>query len=128
MERFVVRGITGRYVTQADAVIFTIDSGQPLTRSEMRFLETCMEVTPNILFIQTKLDSMQEPEWRQIQKRNETLLNTRFHKEGRPPFRVFPVSSHLFVSPRFERNWSGTASCSSRYSGWWMNYGICRRN
>jgi GTP-binding protein EngB required for normal cell division len=89
--------ITGRYITQADAVIFTIDSGQPLTQSEMRFLETCMEVTPNILFIQTKTDLKSESEWQDIQKRNETLLNTRFHKEGRPPFRVFPVSSKLLA-------------------------------
>jgi GTP-binding protein EngB required for normal cell division len=89
--------ITGRYITQADAVIFTIDSGQPLTQSEMRFLETCMEVTPNILFIQTKTDLKSESDWQDIQKRNETLLNTRFHKEGRPPFRVFPVSSKLLA-------------------------------
>ena len=96
--------ITGRYITQADAVIFTIDSGQPLTQSEKRFLERCMEVTPNILFIQTKIDTKGESEWRDIQERNEKLLNTAFHKEGRPPFRVFPVSSTLLADSARETN------------------------
>lgn len=89
--------ITNRYITQADAVIFVLDSGQPLTQPEKTFLDRCMEITPNILFIQTKIDTKSEAEWKKIRARNEELLNAAFHREGRPKFRVFPVASTLLA-------------------------------
>jgi GTPase SAR1 family protein len=96
--------ITHRYIASADAVIFVLDSGQPLTQSEKRFLEKCLKVTPNILFIQTKIDTKKESEWQAIQERNEKLLNAAFHKEGRPKYRVFPVSSKLLAESAQEQD------------------------
>ena len=96
--------ITHRFVTQSDAVIFVMDSGQPLTQPEKAFLEKCFSITPNILFIQTKIDTKSESEWREIVKRNEDLLNRTFQREGRPRIRVFPVSSNLLADAAREQD------------------------
>lgn len=87
--------VTHRYITRADAFVFVLDSSQPLTQQEMRFLEKAFAVSSNAMFVQTKIDQHGEEAWRAIQQRNEYLLNKAFPQEGRPPIRVYPMSSTL---------------------------------
>jgi GTPase SAR1 family protein len=83
--------ITYRFVPQADAVIFVLDSEQPVMQSEIDFVETLLNVTKNILFIQTKIDAFGDA-WRDIKERNEEELIRRFgYRIGE--VRVWPISS-----------------------------------
>jgi GTP-binding protein EngB required for normal cell division len=96
--------ITNRYILRADAVIFVLDSDQPITHSEKRFLEKALDITPNALFIQTKIDTKNEAAWQTILHRNEELLNEAFHKQGRPRLQVYPVSSTLLFKAAQEKD------------------------
>lgn len=84
--------ITYRFVPHADAVIFVLDSGQPILQAEIEFVETLLQVTRNIFFIQTKIDQYSPEDWQAIQQRNEEVLRDKFGK-GLPDIRVWPVSN-----------------------------------
>ena len=90
--------ITNAYIAQADIVVFVLDSSKPLVQSEKAFLQKVFAITPNILFVQTKIDTKTEPEWSAIQRRNEELLNETFGEAGGPAIQVFPVASELLFA------------------------------
>lgn len=84
--------ITHRFVPEADAVVFVLDSGQPLVQAEIAFIENILEVTRSIFFIQTKIDQHNKDDWQDVQRRNQEILEERFG--GRlTDTRVWPVSS-----------------------------------
>jgi len=70
--------ITNKYVSSADAVIFLKDSREPLTQTEKNFINTVTNVTKNILFVQTKSDTLDTETRVEILQRNEKLLNEHF--------------------------------------------------
>jgi GTPase SAR1 family protein len=93
--------ITQRFVPLADAVIFVLDSTQPIIQRELEFIDTILKGNngpdsqrnkPHIFFIQTKIDLRDKEEWQQIQQRNETILRERF-QEVLGDYRVWPISS-----------------------------------
>jgi len=84
--------ITHRFVPLADAVVFVLDSNQPVTRPEIDFLKTLVSVTRNIFFIQTKIDRYDEEVWRARRQRNEEILQEHFGSELES-VRVWPISS-----------------------------------
>lgn len=84
--------ITQRFVPQADAVIFVLDSEKPIIKSELDFIENILSVTRNIFFVQTKIDQYDDEHWLQIQRRNESILAERFDDRLRD-VQVWPVSS-----------------------------------
>jgi predicted GTPase len=84
--------ITHRFVPQADAVIFVLDSAQPIIQDEINFIETLLGVTRNIFFIQTKIDQHGKEHWQEIQRRNEEILNEHFANRLLDA-RVWPISS-----------------------------------
>jgi len=84
--------ITQRFIPRADAVIFVLDSKQPIVQFELDFLEAIIKVTPHIFFIQTKIDLYDRASWQAIQKRNETILQEHF-KGKLDDTRVWPISS-----------------------------------
>jgi len=90
--------ITQRFVPHADAVIFVLDSGQPIIQPELEFVERILGVTHNIFFIQTKIDQHDQNHWQNIQRRNQAILAEQF--KGRlADVRVWPVSSrHLLTA------------------------------
>lgn len=84
--------ITHRFVPEADAVIFVLESGQPVVEDDLKFIEQILTVTRNIFFVQTKIDQYNKEDWQNIQSRNEEILAERF--KGRlADTRVWPVSS-----------------------------------
>lgn len=83
--------ITHRFVPQADAVIFVLDSEQPVMQSEVEFIEMLLGVTKSVFFIQTKIDAFGSA-WRDIQARNEEELRRRFG-DRLGDLRVWPISS-----------------------------------
>ena len=86
--------ITQRFLPEADAVIFTLDSNQPIVQPELDFLEQVLAVTPNIFFIQTKIDMVRQEEWESVQQRNQQILAQRFG-ERLSDTRVWPIASTL---------------------------------
>jgi len=84
--------ITQRFVPQADAVIFVLDSERPIIEPEVQFLDSLLGVTPHVLFIQTKIDRYREDAWRAVQARNEAVLRERF-ADRLAEAHVWPISS-----------------------------------
>src|SRR5215218_8109191 len=84
--------ITHRFVPEADAVIFVLESGQPVVDEDLKFMEEILGVTTNIFFIQTKIDQYSKADWQDIQRRNQEILKERF-KDRLADTRVWPVSS-----------------------------------
>src|SRR5829696_7119214 len=84
--------ITHRFVPEADAVIFVLESGQPAVEDDLKFVEQILTVTRNIFFVQTKIDQYNKEDWQSIQWRNQEILRERFG-ERLADTRVWPVSS-----------------------------------
>jgi GTP-binding protein EngB required for normal cell division len=84
--------ITHRFVPEADAVIFVLESGQPVVDEDLKFIEQILTVTRNIFFIQTKIDQYSKEDWQNIQRRNQEILKERF-KDRLADTRVWPISS-----------------------------------
>src|SRR5215211_2276557 len=84
--------ITHRFVPEADAVIFVLESGQPVIEDDLKFVEQILTVTSNIFFVQTKIDGYTKEDWQSIQRRNQQILQDRFGKRLLDN-RVWPVSS-----------------------------------
>src|SRR5215210_3685517 len=84
--------ITHRFVPDADAVIFVLESGQPVIEDDLKFIEQILTVTRNIFFVQTKIDQYNKEDWQNIQHRNQEILEERF-KDRLTDTRVWPISS-----------------------------------
>jgi ribosome biogenesis GTPase A len=84
--------VTYRFVPHADAVIYVLDSAQPLGQADVDFLEMLLSSTRDLFFIQTKIDQHDKEHWQGILKRNEEILKTTFANRL-PSARVWPISS-----------------------------------
>jgi GTP-binding protein EngB required for normal cell division len=84
--------ITYRLAPLADAVLYVLDSLTPVGQKDVEFLTTLLEVTTDIFFVQTKIDQVNDEDWRGIQQRNERILRERFG-DRLPEVRVWPISS-----------------------------------
>jgi GTP-binding protein EngB required for normal cell division len=124
--------ITHRFVPEADAVIFVLESGQPVIEDDLKFIEQLLTVTRKIFFIQTKIDQYNKEDWQNVQRRNMEILASQF--KGRlADTRVWPVSStnlrkaasadkkteeaYLMVS-RHKELAAGLKSFLARIEGW----------
>ncbi len=124
--------ITHRFVPEANAVIFVLESGQPVVEEDLKFIEQVLTATRNIFFVQTKIDQYAKEDWQNIQRRNQEILAAKF--EGRlADSRVWPVSStnllkaasadekteqaYLVVS-RHEELMAALRAFLARVSGW----------
>ena len=85
--------ITCRYVPQADAVIFVLDSEKPIVQQELDFIGKILEVTHSLFFIQTKIDLFGN-NWEPLRQRNEEILRKRYG-EVLKNVHVWPISSTL---------------------------------
>lgn len=95
--------ITHRFVPEADAVIFVLESGQPVVDEDLRFMEEILGVTRNIFFIQTKIDLFDKQDWQAIQRRNQEILAQKF-EDQLIDTRIWPVSS---TNLRKAASWDG---------------------
>jgi GTPase SAR1 family protein len=84
--------ITHRFIPLADAVIFVLDSDQPVLQSELDLIEAILDFTKNIFFIQTKIDLYNTEDWQKILQRNQEILSQRFANRLADT-RVWPISS-----------------------------------
>jgi predicted GTPase len=89
--------ITRRFVPQADAVIFVLDSEKQIVQTELDFVDAILGVSSDIFFIQTKIDLHREEDWRDVQSRNRQILEERFENRLTDT-RVWPISSTLLLA------------------------------
>ena len=84
--------ITHRFVPEADAVIFILESSQPAVEEDLKFIKQILTVTNNIFFVQSKIDQYAREDWQAIQRRNQEILREKF-KDKLTDTRVWPISS-----------------------------------
>jgi GTPase SAR1 family protein len=108
--------ITHRFVPEADAVIFVLESSQPVIEDDLKFIEQILTVTTNIFFIQTKIDQYSRDDWQSIQHRSQEILQQRF--TGRlTDTRVWPISStNLGAAATADEKMKQAYLAASRYN------------
>jgi GTP-binding protein EngB required for normal cell division len=80
-----------RFTPLTDAVIFVLDSCRPIDRAESNFIAEILAQTPDIFFIQTKIDQYPE-EWEQVLRRNQEILKAQFN-DRLTRATIWPISS-----------------------------------
>ncbi|MDH3604326.1 MAG: dynamin family protein [Candidatus Tectomicrobia bacterium] len=84
--------IIQRFALHADAVLYVLDSRQPMGQSDLDFIEAVLEVTPHIFFIQTQIDQYTSEQRECVRQSNQDILLSRF--SNRLSYtQVWPVSS-----------------------------------
>ena len=96
--------ITNRYVATADAVIFIKNISTPLVDKERDFLRKVFTVTPNVMFVQTMVDLVEETARREQWQRAENQLNMEFKSLAGRELKLWPVSSTLLLKAGQEEN------------------------
>lgn len=86
--------ITHRYAAAADAVIFLKTAQDPLVDTEIAFLKEVLTVTPNIMFIQSKIDQFDANTLEEMIARNQEQLNERLGlRTEDTQYKFWPFSS-----------------------------------
>lgn len=93
--------ITHRFVPEADAVIFVLDSTQPITQPELDILARVAECTTNLVFVQTKTDIESEAKVAQIINRSETLIRERLGAKL-ANVEIHPISNKMLADAEGE--------------------------
>jgi GTPase Era involved in 16S rRNA processing len=96
--------ITNGYISRADAVIFVMSAGAPLVQQEKEFLAKVFSLTPYVLFIMTKIDTVGEDDWVNLIRRNNSLLKDRFESSCYTIPTVYPVSSKVLLEAAAEKD------------------------
>lgn len=85
--------ITQNYIKNASAVIFVLDPERPIVEKERTFIEKILSITPNILFVLTKIDQYSEEHCNEILSRDEELLSLIYVDHKLPAPEIYPISN-----------------------------------
>lgn len=85
--------ITQNYVKKATAVIFVFDPKTPLVKQEQLFIEKILDITSNLMFVMTKIDTVTPSEWVTQLRRTEENLSKLFIARKLQPPTIYPISS-----------------------------------
>lgn len=88
--------ITYRFIPEADAVVFVIDSEKPVNPAELSVLDDILQYTSDVFFVQTKIDRFTESAWNEVKERSEQLLRERFGSKLSDT-RVWPIASPVLL-------------------------------
>lgn len=80
-------------VKQSDGVIYVLDSekGQ-IGQEDLELLEEIIAITPNVFFVQTKIDEVNTVDWEKTKSKSEAVLRETFGNRLPDP-KVWPISS-----------------------------------
>ena len=85
--------ITQNYVKRATAVLFVFDTRNPLVKQEKIFIEKVLDITPHVMFVMTKIDTVTPAEWTSLLRRTEESLVNEIFKPRKLSYpTIFPVS------------------------------------
>lgn len=89
------RDITWRYIPNADAVFFVFDSVEAVaSKEEMEYLSRLRELSPLIFFVQTKIDLVEESQWKKWRERNLQIISEQLRVPAGKLI-YFPVSAKV---------------------------------
>lgn len=89
------RDITWRYIPNADAVFFVLDSVEAvMSKAEAEMLLALREKNPLIFFVQTKTDLVEEAQWTKWRERNLQIISDQL-KVPTGKLIYFPVSAKI---------------------------------
>jgi GTPase SAR1 family protein len=89
--------ITGRFVPEADGVIFVLDPKQPVLQREIAFIDAILKYTQHILFVMTKADAFTENVWQAMIERDQQILTDKFGDRLKD-VRIWPISSQNLLA------------------------------
>lgn len=89
--------VTKRHLKKASAVIFILDPTNPITDTEIDFLDEVAGITSNVMFVMTKQDNYDEAYVNTQVKRNIEILNDKGFKDkiSGGTLQILPMSSTL---------------------------------
>ena len=90
--------ITTRYLQHASAVVFVLDPANPISQSELAFLDKVLNVTTQVVFVMTKMDNYSPDYISTMVSRNEELLAPYAERIGEQRVKVLPMSSMVLQS------------------------------
>ncbi|MBE6425298.1 MAG: hypothetical protein E7029_04800 [Planctomycetaceae bacterium] len=88
--------VTRRILEEVDAVIFLLDSQHPVTTEDKALLEKIYSITPDVLYVQSKID-ISGSNWEKMHEDHVRNLNEQFGHLG-VQIQVFPISSKMLES------------------------------
>ncbi|MEI6166480.1 MAG: dynamin family protein [bacterium] len=89
------RDITWRYIPNADAVFFVLDSVEAvISQAEVDMLLDLRKKNPLIFFVQTKIDLVEETQWKKWRERNLQIISDKLNVPTEKLI-YFPVSAKL---------------------------------
>ena len=89
--------LTQNYVKRAAAVLFVFEASQPMVELEKTFINKILDVTPHVMFVMTKIDTVMPSVWTVQLKRIEEGLASIFAKRNLPAPTVYPISSKALM-------------------------------
>ena len=90
--------LTQNYVKRAAAVLFVFEASQPMVELERTFINKVLDVTPHVMFVMTKIDTVMPSVWTAQLERIEESLASIFAKRNLPAPTVFPISSKALMN------------------------------
>ena len=90
--------ITTRYLQHASAVVFVLDPANPISQSELAFLDKVLNVTSQVVFVMTKMDNYSPDYISTMVSRNEELLAPYAERIDGHSVKVLPMSSMVLQS------------------------------
>lgn len=90
--------LTQNYVKRAAAVLFVFEATQPMVELERIFINKVLDVTPHVMFVMTKIDTVMPSVWTAQLNRIEESLATIFKERNLPAPTVFPISSKALMN------------------------------
>lgn len=90
--------LTQNYVKRAAAVLFVFEATQPMVELERTFINKVLDITPHVMFVMTKIDTVMPSVWTAQLNRIEESLATVFAKRNLPAPTVFPISSKALMN------------------------------
>lgn len=85
--------ITQNYVKKAAGVLFVFDPKTPLVKQEQDFINKVLDITPYMMFVMTKIDTVAPSEWTSQLRRTEESLSKLFAARKQSSPTVYPISS-----------------------------------
>lgn len=90
--------LTQNYVKRAAAVLFVFEASQPMVELERTFINKVLDITPHVMFVMTKIDTVVSSVWTAQLNRIEESLATIFKERNLPAPTVFPISSKALMN------------------------------
>lgn len=85
--------ITQNYVKKAAGVLFVFDPKTPIVKQEQEFIKKVLDLTPYMMFVMTKIDTVEPSVWASQLRRTEESLSEIFVGRKLYPPTIYPISA-----------------------------------